>query len=753
LQTCRPNIQNQGPHDEIKDTASRPLECIRPRLFLFSILAIFCAATIHKATLAVAPPVYDAVSYYWKAISSLRALQAGDLAGLMAATPGSRPPGFLLLNGVFGIERDVFNFRGFLALNMILPVLLWALACWIAIPLRSQKPQLLWRKSIAVAALSLLPMFLQFEYNEKIQHASYWGLQDTILAATAALAIACLLRSLQTQRLWPCVAGFALAGFSILIKPSGALVMLSATGMWCAESFLRWIFSRNALRRRKRLLYFAKGIALGLLLQSAFLLPALFSPYLSKQIIQASLAGQAVVLEMMKAYSTAYLLGNLMQTSIGSVWALVFLIALPVTAVALWRRPNLQTRLLVLRLVFGGLIFAAATYWWLRMAGPVTRYMLPFVTIPIVLALPAFWVAWIHAAPKKLAKGIAGLLCAIACFQATLVAWPVPVSKKIQEAFGVSLGTGGHTDSVAASQFIVASSQNLEKPVMVLRSESHYSLGFIAAWILIKNLENGPIFQDAAPFEWKFDNVLSKSQLLSADFIAMDKTKIQPLPRRGFHADSFAKEVLIFNSWLAALDEKAGVTRTKFGDIEVLRVLDRVKLGSAFNKLLSEHGYRWRAEFLQQNADAVIALKFQENLETALSADSSTLGGIIGLSHDLEKGPLETAGECVPTGIDPLFCLSPFSNSGAKEAILHIEMSSTASSGMEVFYCRLGDSHSAEKSLQVKVPRGDSVHYLKIPLEGAETSVRIDPPSAPVRTLIKRLSIKRVGDPKETLRP
>jgi hypothetical protein len=202
----------------------------------------------------VAPPVYDAVSYYWKAISSLRALQAGDLAGLMAATPGSRPPGFLLLNGVFGIERDVFNFRGFLVLNMILPVLLCALACWIAIPLRSKKPQLLWRKSIAVAALALLPMFLQFEYNEAIQHASYWGLQDTVLAATAALAFACLLHSLQTMRLWSCMAGFALAGFSIMIKPSGVLVMLCASGVWCTEALLRWMASRNAPRRRKRLL-------------------------------------------------------------------------------------------------------------------------------------------------------------------------------------------------------------------------------------------------------------------------------------------------------------------------------------------------------------------------------------------------------------------------------------------------------------------------------------------------------------------
>ncbi len=734
-------------------TAFSPLERIWPRLFLFAILAIFCAATVHKASLAVAPPVYDALSYYWKAISSVRALQAGDWYGLMAAAPGSRPPGFLLLNGVFGIERDVFNFRGFLALNMILPVLLWALACWIAIPLRSRNLRLLWRKSIAVAALALLPMFLQFEYNETIQHASYWGLQDTVLAATAALAIACLLRSIETQRLWIGVAGFALAGFSILIKPSGVLVMLSATGIWCAESFLRWIFSRNAPRRRKRLLYFSKSIALGLLIQAAFLLPAVFSPYLSKQIIQASLAGQAVVLEMMKAYSTAYLMGNLMQTSIGPVWAGVFLMALPLSAVALWRRPNIQTRLLLLRLVFCGLIFAAATYWWLRMAGPVARYMLPFVAIPIVLALPVFWVAWIHAAPKGLAKAIAGLLCAIACFQAALVAWPVPVSSKFQEALGVSLGTGGHTDSVAAAKFIVASSQSLEKPVVVLRSESYYSLGFIGAWLLIKNLENGEIFQDAAPFEWKFDNVLSKSQLLSADFIAMDKTKIQPLPRRGFHADSFAKEVIVFNSWLIGLDETAGVTRTKFGDIEVLRVLDRVKLGLAFNKLVDEQGYRWRAEFLQQNADAVTSSKFQENAETALSANSHTLGGVIVFFHDLDKAALETAGKCVPTGIDPLFCLSPFSNSGAKEAILHLEMSSTASSGLEVFYCRLGDSHSTEKSLQVKVPRGDSVHYLKIPLEGEGTYLRIDPPSAPVRTVFKKLSIKWVRDEKETPRP
>lgn len=724
-----------------------------PRIFLIVVIGIFCAAAIHKASLAVAPPVYDGLSYYWKSISSVRALQAGNWGGLMAAVPSSRPPGFLLLNGVFGIDQHVFDFHGFLALNMILPVLLWSAACWIAIPLRSQTPQLVWKKSIAVAALALLPMFLQFEYDEAIQHASFWGLQDTILAATAALATACLLRSQQTMKLWPCMAGFALAGFSILIKPSGVLVMLSATGIWCADSCLRWLLSGNAPRRRKRFLYFVKGTALGLMLQVAFLLPALLSPYLSKQIIEASLAGQAVVLEIMKAYSVANLLSHLVQTSIGSMWAVVFVVALPVSAVTLFRRPNILKRLLLLRLVFGGLIFAAATYWWISIAGPVARYMLPFVIIPVVLALPACWFAWIHGVPKRMGTCIAVLLCSIACFQVALVSWPTPISKKFQQVLGVSLGTAGHTDSVAAGKFIVESSQQLAKPVVVLRSESHYSLGFVAAWIMVKNLENGEVFQDATPFEWKLDNVLSKSQLLSADFIAIDKSRVQPLPARGFYADNFGKEVLIFNSWLVGLDETAGVARTMCGDIEVLRVLDRAALGSAFNKLVNEHGYRWRAEFLEHNADAVIASKFRKDAEDALSVDSSTLGGIVILSHHLEKAPLESAGECVATGNDPLFCLRPFPNSGAKEAILYLEISSSASSWLEVFYCRLGDSHVAKHSQQIKVPKGNSEHFLKFPLEGADTFVRIDPPGAPVRSVIKRLTIKWVRDPVEAPLP
>lgn len=221
------------------------LEKLWPRLFLFAVLALFCAVTIHKASLAVAPPVYDSVSYYWKAITSLRAVKAGEWFTLMGTEPSLRPPGFLLLNGIFGIDRDVFNFRGFLALNMILPVLLWSAACWLAIPLRGQSSGLLWRKSIAVASLALLPMFLQYEYDERIRHASFWGLQDTILAATAGVSIACLLRSLQTMRLFPCMAGFALAGFSILIKPAGGLLSCSAPAVSGAPSRLCGGFFRG----------------------------------------------------------------------------------------------------------------------------------------------------------------------------------------------------------------------------------------------------------------------------------------------------------------------------------------------------------------------------------------------------------------------------------------------------------------------------------------------------------------------------
>lgn len=602
------------------------LKKLWPRLFLFSVLGLLCAAAIHKASLAVAPPVYDAVSYYWKAITSLRAIKAGEWFTLMGTEPTLRPPGLLPLNGIFGIDRDVFNFHGFLALNMIFPVLLWSAACWVAIPLQGRSHALLWRKSIAVAALALVPMFLQFEYDETIRHASYWGLQDTVLAATAGLSIACLLRSQQTMRLLPCMAGFALAGFSILIKPAGVLVMLCASGVWCAESLLRWIFSRNAPRRRRRGLYFAKGIAMGLPLQAAFFLAAFFSPYLSKQIIQASLTSQAVVLDMMQAFSIPHLLGQLMLSSIGPVWAVVFLVSVPASVVALLQRANLHLLFLLLRVVFGVLIFAAAACWWLLLAGPVDRYMLPFVAIAILLALPACWFAWNHSAPKKLAIGISGLLAAIACLQAALVSWPLPVSKNFQQALGVSLGTGGHADSVAAARFIVASSQDLTKPVVVLRLESHYSLGFIGSWLLIQNLESGEKFRNASPFEWKFDNVFSRAQVLSADFIVMDKSKALPFPKSGYEVVSFVKEVRVFSSWIAVLDQADGVARKAFGDIEVLRVADRTKLAASFDRLVHERGYHWRDEFVEVNADAFVKANSRENETPGLSSGNPKPG-------------------------------------------------------------------------------------------------------------------------------
>ena len=713
-----------------------------PLLLLLMVLAAFSAAVCRRASLAVAPPVYDGLSYYWKAITSLRALKAGAWSTLLGSPPSSRPPGYLLLNGAFGIDAQVFAFRGFLALNMILPVLLWSLACWIALPVRGRHPGHSWRRALAVAALALLPMFLQFEYSARIDHASFWGLQDTALAATASLAMALLLRSLRLSRLTPAVAGFALAGFCLLIKPAGVLVMLAVTGMWTAEALCRWWASGRAARRRRRALFFARGLGAAVVLQGVCSAVALTSPYLSSEIIAASRTGQAVVLDLTRGIGALALLGELLRSSFGPLWAVFLLLAVTTAATVLSRGPALAALILRLRLVFALLIVGAAWFWWVTMAGPIIRYMFPFVCLALILTLPTLWRAWQHHAKPRADAVIVTLLSALTGVHLALVCLPYPVPDELQECLGINLTTGGNRASVDAARHIVAASADLPRPVMVLCADSHYSLGFVTAWLTLENLSRGEVYQVDAPFAWKFDNVLSKAQFMQADFIALDRGPVGGLPPDGHTVGSFADEVRVVNAWLATLGDSAGVQRQSFQTLDVLRVVDRMQLSRAFNQLVSGRGYRWRPEFLRENADSELARRYHAATELAMSVNRATLGGAVAMSHHLDAERLRRDGECVPTGNDPLFVLAPIANRGATEAIVRLELSNSAGGDLQVFYCQLGESHREQQSLHRPVPRGDSECYLAVPLSGEATLLRLDPPGEPACTVVRHLSLR-----------
>ena len=719
------------------------LEKLWPHLFLLAVLGLFCAVAIHKALLAIAPPVYDSSSYYWKAITSLRALKSGEWGSLMATDPTLRPPGFLLLNGVFGIDHDVFNFHGFFALNMILPVLLWSLACWIAIPLRRQTARLLWHKAFAVAALSLIPMFLQFEYSENVKCSTAWGMQDTALAASAALAMALVLHSTKHRQTLFAVAGFLLSGFTIMIKPAGMLVMLSVTGAWILESSIRWFYLKSPERIRTHKRYFFRTLVPAIGIQGVIFCVAFFSPYFSKEIIALSVSNQSALVSMNLKQDFWEIIAHTLLTSFGAIWTVIFLVAIPCCLFLLLRTSKRMLRTQWPSLFSSLAIFMAAFYWWRYISGTEARYILPFLCLSIILLLPTMWTCWMHRCPSRIRSGITGLLAILILVYSIALAWPGEIPARVQEFLGVNLSTAGHGDSVEAAKFLMERAKGCDRPVIFFQAEMPFSLAFISGWLQLKNLENDPTFKIESAFDWKSEEAFPKNKLIHSDFIALDMATFEN-PPASETVGTRKGEFLMVVEWLALLGGEAGIQRYSFGKIDILEVVDRKKFEAAFDALVFSKASLLRREFLAYNGYMEDSWQNLKHAWANFSVTGQNLGGILSGLRDIEEYRLKTLGVCVPSGRDPYFCLKPFLNLGSSQARVRIQTLSTVAGALQIFYSGQPDAFLEPKSLWCSLTPGFSEVTATIPVEGETTWLRIDLPGPPVETTLKKISITLV---------
>ncbi len=711
-----------------------------PRLFLFAVLGLFCAVAIHKASLAIAPPVYDGLSYYWKSISMLRAIEAGEWLHLMSTEPTMRPPGLLLLNGLFGIHRDVFNFRGFFALNMILPVLIWSLACWVAIPLRRATPQGLWRKSIAVAALSLLPMFLQFEYSEEIPHASSWGMQDTVLAACAALAMALVMHSLRHRNVATALAGFFLAGFTILIKPAGILVMLSVTGAWIFGASVRWHFLKSPARRRIQKHYFLRTLLPAIGVQAAIFCAAFFSPYFSKDTIKASVSNQTSLVAMKQTQDLWEIVASTLQRSFGAIWTLVFLLAIAGSAVLLFRSSKRIFPILWPSLFSAFAILGASLYWWRYMAGTEARYILPFLCMAIILLLPVLWTCFTHRCPSRIRSGIFVFLALLVLLYSSALAWPGEIPARWQAFLGINLSTGGHRSGVEAAEFLAQKSRQFDRPVAFLQAEMPFSLAFISGRLLLENLKKEHSFKIDSSFDWRSEKTIPKFKVIHSDFIAITRIP-RAHPSEISSLASRSEEVFLLNSWLAFLGGDSGIRRHSFGEIDLIEVVDRKKFETAFDALVESKAPLWRPEFLENNGYTAGSWQDGDRARTSFSMAGKNLGGILLGSRDLDESRLKDFGECVPLGIDPYILLRRFLNHGSRDARIRIQTTATGPGALQIFHAPQANAFSEAKSLWRPMTKGFNEVTASIPLAGEATWLRIDVPGPPVETVIEKISV------------
>ena len=129
----------------------------------------------------------------------------------------------------FGFDID---YRGFYFRSIFFPIALIVLSVIIGGYHRKLDNKCKWHLALFAAFLSSLPCFYYFELTPDLSAPSYWGLVDNFFAGVAALAAATTVRSFRNYSLvWLSLAA-VFSSFCLLIKPTGAFVMILTGLSW-----------------------------------------------------------------------------------------------------------------------------------------------------------------------------------------------------------------------------------------------------------------------------------------------------------------------------------------------------------------------------------------------------------------------------------------------------------------------------------------------------------------------------------------
>ena len=289
-------------------------------LVIVGLFILIVSGGIQKRTrMAVAPPVYDPIGYYFRAQYVWSALAKWDIHGVLNGPMAVRPPGTALILYPFGFKASV---QSFLFRSALAPILIWTLALSISLlpHVRSRQDALL--GAAFVVGLSCMPVFYHFELNElftKIYEVTnQWGLVDVLEGSVAALAVTSLCVGIRGRNIKWCIIGWLMGALTFFIKPSGLLVMLTLLGITAVEILIQLLEGQS---NRRTVLHFAASVyVVGFLLFGMAAWLGFGSEYMSRDVIAQAVKGQEFVLSMNRGKDLLGLLALLITPVLGWWW-------------------------------------------------------------------------------------------------------------------------------------------------------------------------------------------------------------------------------------------------------------------------------------------------------------------------------------------------------------------------------------------------------------------------------------------------
>ena len=572
--------------------------------FVVIVWLIFLGVTIWShAVSSQQPPIYDSISYFQKAKNLWGNIDRGEWSNPFNIKPTVRPPGTVLMSYPFGFTSE---FHGYHFRSVYFPILSVGIAVYVSIGL-SRALAIGWGVAGVALLLSSLPLFYQFEWVDRTQSQWSWGMVDSFQAGVAALAAAACVRSLISRSLRWLGLGAVLASFTLLIKPSGIMVMalLALTWFVLAMWALRTAPQNSAqpFKERRYVLY---GVLNVVIIYATFIILCVTSEYLSPENFAYARQALVVMKDILAIPLSEY--PALIHRSMGEA---VFIWAAAIIALH-WTSPYGRSGLdeqgnspkTTGFLLMACLVWAGGAWFWLvvQAGGGQIRYFFPFALIGFIYLVPMAIEVWWQA--RFRVRGMILVMCVLpavnmACL---LLLQNPPALWQTVTGVNVNVGTSRLEENQAHAFLDRVRKIGKNVKLYVFKSDIP-AVAFTSVGNHEANIRPGyPSFIPKGQTDWTKGPVTRLNDVLSAEYILFrpvsDAIVRQSLMQ--FSAiDNFELENDVFKGWLSGLTEQNGVRLISESRVRLLEIMDHARFERAVDQFVADRS--WRAVFNKAN--------------------------------------------------------------------------------------------------------------------------------------------------------
>lgn len=575
-----------------------------PVLLLCLLLSLAGIGIYRKAHQAVAPPMYDAIEYYMKAGNVWAALKSGHSFNLMKVVPTFRPPGTVLFLYPLGFKPE---FQGMLFRVVFVPLVLFILAFWIVANPLAPDGRGRWLNFGAAAALASLPLFYQFEYNEQLPSAVWWGLMDTPVASLSALALAFMLASVNKRGIGLAICGGGLAAFTLLVKPVGFFLIPLVLWHWMVEVVVACWPLNAAWRDDRR---FRRYIAVTLPVLAVMICTVVMVATRSAYVSPENLHFFSYALKYMRSIPMGDVIQGLraeIPSATGLHGVVLFVIfALCIPGRAIWRAFRGGLTRNDVRFCAALFAFFCGVAWLFLLPGPLCRFMFPYILVFLIAVTPRL-VAGMRELPPAVRGVSVGAGTAWFCITLALLFMnhpPVPIQKWL----GLNLTSGGFRGETALAGFVCDEAAREGRRLLVYSTGIGCVPGVVQAAVIQRSYQNPRAkgVDVLMPMDWNTGPVYIRERLVAADYImfhpAGDAAGVQKRFATTPPGD-FEMERELLEAWMTTAGASEGVEQMPVdgGTLRLARITDRGKFDGAYGDFVGR--YQWRAYFMKANAE------------------------------------------------------------------------------------------------------------------------------------------------------